>query len=415
MATTAPLDLPAHLHFALFAGSDGFVLKPPEMLAARRDPSGGSFDEPASEIDPDNNYWPPAREHLICTSLDLLSLHNLPKVLTSNCSVSASAPRLIDARGETRPDLSDAHHKYCRSELSGVPRPPKATGGRAVRLSLTLHPIGGPRTLSPFVTQSVSTLCVARRAVRVLRPGCQASCCSPHDCRKLKLRFATCVFSSASPAGFSAITTTLPLHLAAQVETELVVQAANSGGFITSLGGTKAHLVSAEPLATFLRITCSDRDRQEEVAYACLVLGRLRCGYRAIQLKSPLGTRIELAFIFVRISVGDAVTNHWATQRQLRWNATMLKERHEAQSRRIEELRVSLEEHISERESNRASASERGSSCTDAFALKRGSSRAEAMSPRSRLRLKLDRESESSQNDSALERLSESLGRAAHM
>jgi len=339
MATTAPLDLPAHLHFALFAGSDGFVLKPPEMLVARRDPSGGSFDEPASEIDPDNNYWPPAREHLICTSLDLLSLHNLPK------------------RGETRPDLSDAHHKYCRSELSGVPRPPKATGGRAVRLSLTLHPIGG----------------------------------------------------------FSAITTTLPLHLAAQVETELVVQAANSGGFITSLGGTKAHLVSAEPLATFLRITCSDRDRQEEVAYACLVLGRLRCGYRAIQLKSPLGTRIELAFIFVRISVGDAVTNHWATQRQLRWNATMLKERHEAQSRRIEELRVSLEEHISERESNRASASERGSSCTDAFALKRGSSRAEAMSPRSRLRLKLDRESESSQNDSALERLSESLGRAAHM
>jgi hypothetical protein len=65
-------DLAVHLHFALFNGSKGFVLKPTGML-------GGLFDASDSSDD----YWPPPCDHLHIASLDIISLHNLPKVLIS--------------------------------------------------------------------------------------------------------------------------------------------------------------------------------------------------------------------------------------------------------------------------------------------------------------------------------------------
>jgi hypothetical protein len=74
------------------------------------------------------------------------------------------------------------------------------------------------------------------------------------------------------------------------------------------------HCVAAEPHATLLHLSVIDR--MQEVATKTAVLGRLRGGYRILQLKSLLGTRIELAYLFVRISF-EAEVNLWPTPRQV--------------------------------------------------------------------------------------------------
>ena len=56
------VDLPVQLHFALFKGSGGYVLKPAEMRAA-----------PAEDVDA---YWPPPREQVRRVTLQIISLHN---------------------------------------------------------------------------------------------------------------------------------------------------------------------------------------------------------------------------------------------------------------------------------------------------------------------------------------------------
>ena len=74
------------------------------------------------------------------------------------------------------------------------------------------------------------------------------------------------------------------------------------------------HCVAAEPHATFLRISVADSG--QEVAYETAVLGRLRPGYRVLQMRGLLGTRIELCYLFVRISFGSE-PNLWPTPRQV--------------------------------------------------------------------------------------------------
>ena len=76
------------------------------------------------------------------------------------------------------------------------------------------------------------------------------------------------------------------------------------------------HCIAAGPDATFLRVSVHDGNRQE-VAYETAVLGRLRRGYRILQLRGPLGTRIELCYLFVKISFGKE-PNEWANPRQAR-------------------------------------------------------------------------------------------------
>ena len=67
-------DVSVQLHFALFKGACGFVLKPPEMrvptiaIGARQH---------------EDMYWPPPREELYRTTLEVLSLHNCPKACGS--------------------------------------------------------------------------------------------------------------------------------------------------------------------------------------------------------------------------------------------------------------------------------------------------------------------------------------------
>eukprot|EP00966_Prymnesium_polylepis_P303423 7008644-Prymnesium_polylepis.1 len=77
------------------------------------------------------------------------------------------------------------------------------------------------------------------------------------------------------------------------------------------------HCVAAEPLATFLKIAVTEGVSGKEVAYEICVLGRLRRGYRVIQLRGPLGTRIALCYVLVQISFGDPQKNVWATPRQV--------------------------------------------------------------------------------------------------
>eukprot|EP00966_Prymnesium_polylepis_P201258 4663247-Prymnesium_polylepis.1 len=62
-------DLAVHLHFALFNGSKGFVLKPPGMLGALSNAGDGNTDD----------YWPPPCDQLRIATIDILSLHSSPK------------------------------------------------------------------------------------------------------------------------------------------------------------------------------------------------------------------------------------------------------------------------------------------------------------------------------------------------
>jgi len=58
-------------------------------------------------------------------------------------------------------------------------------------------------------------------------------------------------------------------------------------------------------------------DGGQEVAYEIAVLGRLRHGYRVFQMRGLLGTRIELCYLFVHITL-DSEPNIWASPRQIR-------------------------------------------------------------------------------------------------
>ena len=74
-------DLPVQLHFALFRGSGGYVLKPPEMRTALQGaPPGPTGDSRSSRKNANDAYWPPPRETLHRTTIEFLSLHHMPAV-----------------------------------------------------------------------------------------------------------------------------------------------------------------------------------------------------------------------------------------------------------------------------------------------------------------------------------------------
>jgi len=268
-------DLPVRIHFAMFAGSGGYVLKPPEM---RQDSSqaesptaqisngsfggaAGSFGE-ANRRFGDLDYWPPPRERLERVTIDVLSLHNLPK------------------RGEQRPRYNGSRgacHRY-HPELSGSPSPPDNLDSSSPMITLSLHPIGG----------------------------------------------------------FCAVSETLPLPQ--NVGTQVQTVAVESNG-LNAVYRQRIHCIAAEPDAAFVHVSVTDGDR--EVAFETAVLGRLRHGYRVLQLRGMLGTRIELCYLFVKVSFGTE-HNFWATPRQ---QETQLREQERqlfGQRKRIEELQAAL-------------------------------------------------------------------------
>jgi hypothetical protein len=113
-------------------------------------------------------------------------------------------------------------------------------------------------------------------------------------------------------AGFCAVSSSLPLPMS--TETEITTRTVKRNGMNASFM-TRVHCVAAEPHATFLRVSVTDAG--QEVAYESAVLGRLRRGYRVLQLRGMLGTRIEVCFLFLRISFGSEM-HLWSTPRQVR-------------------------------------------------------------------------------------------------
>ncbi|KAL1527507.1 hypothetical protein AB1Y20_008897 [Prymnesium parvum] len=120
-------DLPVQLHFALFAGTGGYVLKPHGMRKTQPHPSQHSAHSPCHPTCDADEYWPPARETVACATIEILSLHNLPK------------------RGEHRPQYSGRSgvcHQFV-PELSGKSSPPDLREPSSPAVTLSLHPIGG--------------------------------------------------------------------------------------------------------------------------------------------------------------------------------------------------------------------------------------------------------------------------------
>ena len=76
----------------------------------------------------------------------------------------------------------------------------------------------------------------------------------------------------------------------------------------------KIHCIAAEPHATFLHVGVANQGHK--VAYETAVLGRLQSGYRVFALRGRLGTRIELACLFVHIS-SSRLPHLWASSRQV--------------------------------------------------------------------------------------------------
>jgi len=115
-------DLAVNLHFALFNTSAGYLLKPPGMCASNVD-----ADSPTGTRDLDDSYWPPARDVLQRTVIEIISLHSCPK------------------RGEQRPRFNGSRgacHQFV-TELSGQTAPPHKSGVSNPEVSLSVHPIGG--------------------------------------------------------------------------------------------------------------------------------------------------------------------------------------------------------------------------------------------------------------------------------
>lgn len=295
-------DLGVHLHFALFNSSLGYVLKPSEMRAPPASTSA------RSSISQGDGIACLGGLHLMGDkSPRRVSVHSSESersprrgsVRSQEGTTPSRATRRLGTRGavETNPDelsqelsywppardqlhcatirLLSIHqlpkrrekrprydgsrgacHKYHLAELSGVVGPPDESESSSLAVSVSLHPTGG----------------------------------------------------------FSAVSTTLPLPQ--NVEHEFVTSAIYGNGMNAPLGET-VHCIAAEPHATFLRIGVIDEDYRTDIAYTSAVLGRLRRGYRVLQLRNALGTRIELAYLLVHIGFSSE-TNFWPSPRHLR-------------------------------------------------------------------------------------------------
>jgi len=300
-------DIPLQLHFALFKGSDGFVLKPSEMLSApmeadwtkapilakvasdafitekssrasrgwkvvRREAATlvrqshkGLGDEKAYQSK--EAFWPPPHEKLNRTTIEAISMHNMPK------------------RGERRPRFDGkrgACHEHATELSGGFSLPDKRELSNPL-VKLSLHPVGG----------------------------------------------------------FCAISKALPLSQ--DYETQFVTLPAVTGNGMNAPLQQTVHCVVGEPHATFLRVSVVESKQKQEIAYETLVLGRLQRGYRVIQMRNVLGTRIELFYLFVRITLGFE-RNIWSTTRQMRVASHQHRKENMKLKDEINQLRVSQEE-----------------------------------------------------------------------
>ena len=165
----------------------------------------------------------------------------------------------LPAPDEERPALARGHRRACHTcvpELSGEYTGPSVSSVSSPSVSIELHPIGG--------------YC---RVATALPP---------------------------SPGAGRTHTT----------------QAVDKSGFNACFADElPVHCLAAEPRETLLRVGVWDHGTL--VAYDTLVLGALRAGHRCIQLRSRLGTRLELCHLLVHVALGEEV-NTGASSVELR-------------------------------------------------------------------------------------------------
>ena len=119
---TSDNDLAMQLHFALFDGAAGFVLKPLVMCGVQQTMMEHRLPE-------DVEYWPAPGRQLHRTSIKFLSIHLCPKVhwLNPHTPICTKPPKevlepkkrllfILWQLGERRPRYSGmCHSKSCRS------------------------------------------------------------------------------------------------------------------------------------------------------------------------------------------------------------------------------------------------------------------------------------------------------------
>ena len=163
------VDLPLQLHHALFNGTDGFVLKPPEMLLAGPDEGatgqeGGLEATEVGGVEADR-WWPPQREQLHCVSIEILSLHNCPKT-------HERRPRLVGRRAEC--------HKYLRDLLSGTEAKPDSFEPCSPAVSVSLFPmcLRWDSNRGLLYTCGLSGACIRLRTAADSSPSAPSCRCS---------------------------------------------------------------------------------------------------------------------------------------------------------------------------------------------------------------------------------------------
>jgi len=340
-------DLAVHLHFALFDNSGGYLLKPPEM---RMDRSGG-WQEEDGESERNRSLGSQS-------SADDCTPQSRANSVGSERKGSANSPG--EGNGRTTVGSEQKGSARSTSERRGSARSTSERRGSARSTSERNLSLGTAASGSDFDLRSHSGPSGSDRAyadaywppprnklhramVRLLslhhlpkrgehRPRYDGSCSACHKYHGRELSGLTTPPTShpaSSPGliislhpigGFCAISEK-PIPPQSS-PTELVVRSVKGSGLNAALGVT-AHCIATEPDATFVRVSVVEGEH--EVAYDVAVLGRLRCGYRIFMLRSLLGTRIELAYLFVHISVGTEA-NHFATPRQLRITTSNLRE-----------------------------------------------------------------------------------------
>jgi len=181
--------------------------------------------------------------------------------------------------------------------------------------------------------------------------------------------------------GFCAVSRKLPMPMTA--EPEMSTAAVSRNGMNAAFGDVM-HCVAAEPHSTFIRVGVTDTSSSQEIAFETAVLGRLRRGYRIFQCRGPLGTRIELAYLFVRIQVGQ-VSHFWQSPRQLRLQSVHLDtQRHNLQRQLEEKAQLANEVIKLHNELNllKRSTSVLRQESTSQLQLNRGASRGSTLSSR---------------------------------
>ena len=121
------------------------------------------------------------------------------------------------------------------------------------------------------------------------------------------------------------------------------------------------HCLAAEPNETVLKLGIVDAD--VEVAFATVVLGLLRPGYRSVQLRSRHGTRIQLCSLLVHIELANElspITNQRDLMLEMRRQQLVISEQEKVireQRERIQQLEAQERERLASFSSSSSSSS----------------------------------------------------------